>query len=51
MLKRITQNPKTSVIAGIIFVSAFLLVWFGKSTLTEASVALPAIVGFLWAKD
>lgn len=51
MLKRITQNPKTSIIAGILFMLAFILVWFGKSTLTEASVFLPAIIGFLWAKD
>jgi zinc D-Ala-D-Ala carboxypeptidase len=37
MLKRITQNPKTSVLAGILFMSAFLLIWFEKATLTEAA--------------
>lgn len=51
MLKRITQNPKTSVLAGILFMCAFILVWFEKSTLSEASVFLPAIFGLLWAKD
>ncbi len=51
MLKRITQNPKTSLLAGILFMLAFILVWFDKATLTEASVFLPAIIGFLWAKD
>jgi hypothetical protein len=51
MLKRILQNPKTSVLAGILFMLAFILVWFGKATLTEAGVFLPAIIGLLWAKD
>lgn len=51
MLKRITENPKTSILGGILFVSALLLVWFDKATLTEAGVFLPAIIGFLWAKD
>jgi hypothetical protein len=51
MLKRITQNPKTSAIAGILFLSAMLLVWYGKASLQESAVFLPAILGFLWAKD
>jgi hypothetical protein len=51
MLKRITQNPKTSILAGILFMCAFILVWFEKATLTEAGVFLPAIIGLLWAKD
>ena len=51
MLKRVAENPKTSILAGILFMLAFILVWFEKATLTEASVFLPAIIGFLWAKD
>ena len=51
MLKRITQNPKTSVLGGILFVIALVFVWFEKATLTEAGVFLPAIIGLLWAKD
>ena len=51
MLKRITENPKTSVLAGILFMAAFMLVWFDKATLNEAGVFLPAIIGLLWAKD
>jgi len=51
MLKRITENPKTSAIAGILFMSALILVWFEKATLVEAGIFLPAIVGLLFAKD
>jgi asparagine N-glycosylation enzyme membrane subunit Stt3 len=51
MLERIGKNPKTSLLGGILFVSALLLVWFQKATLAEAAVFLPAIVGLLWAKD
>lgn len=51
MLKRIIENPKTSTLAGILFMSALVLVWFEKATLTEAGVFLPAIIGLLWAKD
>lgn len=51
MLRRITENPKTSILGGILFMGAFLLVWFEKATLTEAGVFLPAIIGLLWAKD
>lgn len=51
MLKRITENPKTSLLAGILFVSCGLLVWYDKASLTEVGVFLPAIIGLLWAKD
>ena len=51
MLKRITENPKTSCLAGILFMSALILVWFEKATLVEAGVFLPAIIGLLFAKD
>ena len=51
MLKRITENPKTSVIAGILFMSAIILVWFEKATLVEARVFLPPVIGLLFAKD
>jgi len=51
MLKRITQNPKTSCLAGIVFGVAIVLVWFEKATLVEAGVFLPAVIGLLFAKD
>ena len=51
MLERIGKNPKTSILGGIIFMAAFMLVWFEKASLAEAAVFLPAIVGLLWAKD
>lgn len=51
MFKRVTENPKTSALAGIIFLSAMVLIWFEKATLNEAAVFLPAIIGLLWAKD
>jgi hypothetical protein len=51
MLERVIKNPKTTLLAGILFVSALALVWFEKATLTEAAVFLPAIVGLLWAHD
>ena len=51
MLKRITENPKTSCLAGIVFGVAMIMVWYEKASLVEAGVFLPAIVGLLFAKD
>lgn len=51
MIDRIFRNWKTTVLGLLLVAITLIFVWFGKATLTEASVFITGGVAMLFMKD